>query len=727
MSDSLYRIAVPVPLRRLFDYRAPGLNLARGARVRVPFGKRELVGVVWEKTAQTEMAEAKLQTISEVIDFEPLISPGISKLAEFASNYYHHPLGEVMAVTLPTLLREGKTPRGETLPAWQLTEAGKALPLDELNRAPRQRALLQVLQSMPESVLQAELLEQGFSAALLRQFGKNGWAQKISLAPENEPVPYRSVASPVTLNTAQQQAVDTVAAAEGFQCFLLAGVTGSGKTEVYLRLIDQIRQKGQQALVLVPEIGLTPQTEARFRARFGDEVAVIHSALTDRQRWQAWDRARSGEAGVVIGTRSALWVSLPNPGLIIIDEEHDLSFKQQEGFRYHARDLAVLRGQIEQVPVVLGSATPSLETLRNVKQGRYQRLPLPNRANEAQMPALRCLDIRNAQLDEGLSGALLAKIREHLSNDGQVLLFLNRRGFAPTLMCHACGWLAECQRCDAHYTVHRQFRRLRCHHCGSERPMPQKCPHCGSDKLLSLGQGTERIEEALARHFPNEKIARIDRDTTRGRDAMQRWSDAIRRGDYRILVGTQMLAKGHDFPNVTLAALVDVDGAFFATDFRAPERMAQLITQVAGRAGRGDKPGEVILQTRQPEHPLLQTLLHDGYDAFAEGALNEREQHGLPPFQPIALMRAEAGKVEQAFALLSKAGQALNASGISALGPVPAPAAKRQGRFRGQLMLEADNRGQLQQVLGALLPELENWPEARRARWSVDIDPQEMV
>jgi len=726
-SDTIYRLAVPVPLRRLFDYRAPGLSLPRGARVRVPFGSRELIGVVWQTTTEASVALDKLQSITEVVDFEPQISESVLQLAEFAASYYQYPLGEALTVTVPTAMRSGAQPKEATIAVWQITEEGAHVALDTLNRAPRQRQLLQRLQQQADGLIQAELQEEGFSTTLLRQFEKKRWAQKRALAPENAPVSYQSLASPVSLTPAQQAAVSQITQSQGFQCYVLAGVTGSGKTEVYMRLIDACLQKGQQALVLVPEIGLTPQTESRFRARFGEHVAVIHSGLSDKQRWQSWQAARTGEASVILGTRSALWASLKNPGLIVVDEEHDVSFKQQDGFRYHARDLAVRRAQIEYVPVVLGSATSSFETLRNVSLGRYQSLSLPERANDASMPAMRCLDIRNAVLDEGLSGTLIERISEHLQQDGQVLLFLNRRGFAPTLMCHSCGWLAECQRCEAHYTTHRQIRRLRCHHCGSERPIPVRCPHCKSDQLLSLGQGTERIEEALKRHFPQEKVARIDRDTTRGRDAMQRWSEAIKRGEYRLLVGTQMLAKGHDFPNVTLAALVDVDGAFFATDFRAPERMAQLITQVAGRAGRGSKAGEVVLQTRQPAHPLLNVLLGLGYDAYAKAELKERETHGLPPFQSITLMRAEAGKAEQAFALLQKAALHFRGSEIVAMGPVAAPAAKRQGRYRAQLWLEAAQRGPLQQALTSLLPELENWPEARRARWSVDIDPQEMV
>jgi primosomal protein N' (replication factor Y) len=479
---------------------------------------------------------------------------------------------------------------------------------------------------------------------------------------------------------------------------------------------------------LVPEIGLTPQTEARFKSRFGNHIAVVHSALSDRQRWLAWEAARKQQVQVIIGTRSALFVPFAQLGLIIVDEEHDVSFKQQEGFRYHARDLAIYRAQLEKAPVVLGSATPSLESLRNVQQKRYQLLALPERAGAATMPTMRSIDLRRQILDEGLSPPLLNAMRSHLKQGGQVLLFLNRRGFAPTLMCHACGFVAHCKRCDAHYTLHKKINRLRCHHCTSEMSVPSVCPQCHANSWLSLGQGTERIETALQRHFPDHAIARIDRDTSRGRDAMAKWHEAIRAGRYQILLGTQMLAKGHDFPNVTLSALLDVDSALFATDFRAPERLAQLVTQVAGRAGRGSKVGEVLLQTHQPEHPLMQALLNGGYDPWSQAALGDREAHGLPPYQNHLLLRAEAGKADAAQALLRRFKQNLAAdSRLAVFGPIPAPMAMRAGRYRFQLLLESNERRLAPQMLAPLLREAEKWPEARTARWSVDVDPLDMM
>ncbi|NQD36126.1 primosomal protein N' [Permianibacter sp. IMCC34836] len=737
---AMLRVAVPVPLRRLFDYLpAPDCDVAalkRGQRVQVPFGRQTLVGVLWQVVTETAISTDKLHAADAVLDAAPLLSDSVLELCEFAAQYYQHPLGDVLTTALPVLLRAsgrtGSAPKGEMLPGWRLTELGWQTDPDSKKKAPRQRALLLALRANEHGLLQAELAREDFSPALMRQLAKAGLIEKFLLAPADDHVERRAAFVPapatISLNPDQLAAIAAVGAKLGqFAPFLLDGVTGSGKTEVYMALIDAVRARGEQALVLIPEIGLTPQTEARFRARFGDDIAVLHSGLTDKQRWQAWERARTGAAQVVIGTRSALFVSLPKPGLIVVDEEHDLSFKQQEGFRYHARDLAVWRAQREQIPIVLGSATPALETLRNARSGRYTRLQLSGRAGVATMPLLRCLDIRGQQLDEGLSGSLLAAMQRHLDAGAQVLLFLNRRGFAPTLMCHDCGWVADCARCNAHYTLHQKIGRLRCHHCGSERAKPKQCPSCKSQNLLPLGAGTERVEQAIQRHFPEQPIARIDRDTTRGRDSMSRWVEAIRARRYRILLGTQMLAKGHDFPDVTLSALLDVDGALFASDFRAPERLAQLVTQVAGRAGRGEKRGEVLLQTHHPEHPLLTTLMSGGYPAFAELALAERENQQLPPFGPQVLLRAEAPQMALAEALLKRARDQLAAAGLMALGPVPAPQALRAGRYRAQLLIEGGPRSALQAALTKLLPQLETWPEARKARWSVDVDPQEMA
>ena len=529
------------------------------------------------------------------------------------------------------------------------------------------------------------------------------------------------------LNDEQLAAIQTVSAdIDTFQSYLLDGVTGSGKTEVYLGIIQHVLSQGKQALVLVPEISLTPQTVSRFQRRFQVPIAVMHSGLGQSERLDAWLAARSGEARIVIGTRSALFTPMAKPGVIIIDEEHDNSFKQQKGFRYHARDLAVLRARKLNIPVILGSATPSLESLVNVEQGRYQSLILSRRTSKATPPPIRTIDLRGQPIESGLSRTLIENITDHLKRDEQVLLFLNRRGYAPTLCCHDCGWIADCPRCDAKLTLHAANQRLRCHHCTTEQSMPANCPECGSTELRALGQGTERIESTLETLFPNTDIVRVDRDSTRRKDAMQTMLNKIHEGNKAILVGTQMLAKGHDFPNVTLVGILDADQGLFGIDFRASESMAQQIIQVAGRAGRADKPGQVLVQTYHPDHALLQTLLQQGYPAFAKQAIQERRDIELPPYSSMVLLRAEASQRALPMAFLSKAYAAAircGSKGIELLGPLPAPMERRAGRYRAQLLLQASERKPLQLLLKKLLSELDKLPEARRVRWSIDVDP----
>lgn len=533
----------------------------------------------------------------------------------------------------------------------------------------------------------------------------------------------------LNLNAAQQNAVDKINQSKDFQTFLLQGVTGSGKTEVYLQVIAEKLQAKQQTLVLVPEISLTPQTLARFQQRFSSPIVVLHSNLTEKQRAQAWMQAQTGEAAIIIGTRSAIFTPLKNPGIIILDEEHDLSFKQQSGFRYSARDLAILRGQLENIPVLLGSATPSLESLYNVKRKRFQLLELPERAGTAIHPNFHVVDIRNQYLEDGLSSELLNRVQQHLQRNEQILIFLNRRGFAPTWLCHQCGWIAKCKRCDANLTLHEKPRRLFCHHCEAQQIVPTKCGSCHSDNLLALGLGTERLEKTLQKHFPDTNIVRIDRDSTRRKGSLQKMFDDIQSGHSKILIGTQMLTKGHHFPNVTLVAIIDIDSGLFSGDFRASERLGQLITQVSGRAGRAEKTGDVVLQTHQPQHPLLIQLLQQGYASFAETLLQEREQTHLPPHTYLGLLRAEAVKqtgpqnfLELAIAEAKK----INSDSINLMGPIPAPLERKAGLFRAQLWIQAKQRKSLQVFLNTWIPMIDKIKTKPQVRWSLDVDPQEM-
>lgn len=535
--------------------------------------------------------------------------------------------------------------------------------------------------------------------------------------------------TPLLLNAEQKQAVDSISAkSDQFGVYLLYGVTGSGKTEVYWRLIEKMLQARKQVLILVPEIGLTPQLSQRLQEKLCVPIVVIHSTLTEKERLTAWIEAKNG-APVVIGTRSAVFTPLLTPGLIIVDEEHDLSLKQQEGFRYSARDIAIMRAQKENIPVLLGSATPSLESLANVQKQRYVQLNLSSRAGYSVMPRFHVVDIRAKSLKQGLSSVLLDAIERHISLGQQVLLFINRRGYAPVLLCHTCGWIAACARCDARLTLHQRSASLTCHHCGFTKCIDEQCPDCEGKELLKVGLGTERVESILAKHFPNVMINRIDRDTTRRKGAMVQALASVKAGQSQILIGTQMIAKGHHFPEVTLVGVLDVDGGFFSADFRATERMAQLLIQVAGRAGREQQPGEVYLQTHQPEHPLLHKLLREGYESFAQALLSERKLAQLPPFAYLALFRAEAANEQEPRHFLQQlavqAKKLMNTK-VSVLGPIPAPMQKKAGHYRAQLLLRTCERASLNEGLKRLLAYLAEEKIARRVRWSLDVDPLEM-
>jgi primosomal protein N' (replication factor Y) len=700
----------------------------------VPFGRRELVGVLIEVVPESRIDARRLKAALAIIDDEPLAGPDLQALLRWAIGYYHHAPGEVMLTALPVLLRQGRSPEMAQQQLWRVSAAGSAVTPELLTRAPRQAALLALLQPHPVGLTTADLTAQlDFDwRAALRTLATKGWVERQAAVADSAvpDSPVGAIAGPA-LNAAQRQAADRISAAlGGYAAFLLDGVTGSGKTEVYLEVLARVVANGDQALVLVPEIGLTPQLVERFERRLGISMALYHSGLTDSERLHTWLAARAGRAPVIIGTRSALFVPLRRPALLIIDEEHDLSLKQQEGFRYHARDLAVVRARNAGVPVVMGSATPSLESLYNVTQQRYQHLTLMARAGVAEQPPVHLVDVRRQPLHEGLSDRLLQAITQHLAQDNQVLLFLNRRGYAPTLLCHDCGWMSQCERCDAHMTFHLQQQRLRCHHCGAERPAVEQCPGCGGKDLLPVGQGTERIERVLQERFPATGIVRIDRDTTRRKGAMQQILDGVTSGGSRILIGTQMLAKGHHLPDVTLVGIVNTDQGLFGADVRALERMAQLIVQVSGRAGRADKPGEVLIQTHHPDHPLLRTLVEHGYAHFAREALAEREQTGLPPYAHLALLRAEAVDKQLPPAFLDAArtlAEELAVAGVELLGPVPAPMERRGGRYRAQLLVQAGRRADLHRLLTPWVPQLETLRLARKVRWSIDVDPQEMV
>lgn len=732
----ILRVAVASKLRRLFDYLPPAGEgqacPAPGARVRVPFGGSTRIGLVVEWSDETRVPAERLREIHETIDRQPLLPASTIEFLRWAAGYFHYPPGEVLLGTLPPPLRRGRVPGSDRPVRWRLTEDGCAAGLTAPRSARVQARLLARLREAPAGLDAGALSGAGRSwRASLRALEERGWVEALA-APLDAPARSPGPSVPrVLLNPAQRAAVDGVKARlDGFGVFLLDGVTGSGKTEVYLSLIEEVTKEGRQALVLIPEIGLSPQLVARFRERLGDSLTVLHSGLGDRQRLRSWMAARNGLAAVVVGTRSAVFAPLCRPGLVVVDEEHDPSFKQTEGFRYSARDLAIVLARGWRVPVVLGSATPSFESVHNVARGRYTGLRLPRRAGGARMPGVEVIDLRGERFEEGVSDAMHAAIRQRLERGEQSLLFVNRRGFAPVLLCRRCGWTAGCRRCDAHLVYHRQAGRMRCHYCDAESPPPPLCPGCGEGDLLSLGLGTQRVAEHLSVAHPGARVARMDRDSTRRRGALEAILERVHAGAVDILVGTQMLAKGHHFPNVTLVGILDADHGLFGADFRSTERMAQLLVQVAGRCGRGERPGRVLVQTHHPRHPLLGRLMREGYRSFAEEGLEERRAAHLPPHACMALLRAEAVDADLPRAFLAdarRAGDRERPPGVALLGPVPALMERRAGRYRVQLLVESATRPPLQRFLRGWLAEIEGLASARRVRWSLDVDPIEIL
>jgi len=729
--SSIVRVAVPVPLRRQFDFLPPGDDdrlPAPGTRALVPFGNRRLVGVVCGSDDGSDAPAASLKRVIAWLDDEPALPVSLHGLVHWAADYYQQPIGIAWRTALPRVLR-GKHGLAPQVPEhYALTAAGREWG-QPLPRAPVQQRLMEAFTAAPGHCLDTPSLRliSDHWRKSLDALRRRGWVEP---APYSEPAPAVDQPRGFELNADQREAVAAVDGGDGFRCFLLYGVTGSGKTEVYLEAIRSVVRRGRQALVLVPEISLTPQLVRALQQRFGKSVAVLHSGLADGERHYNWWRARQGHAPVVLGTRSAVFAPLGRPGLIVVDEEHDTSYKQQDGLRYHGRDVAVYRAKLEDIPVILGSATPSLESVHNADNGRYRRLVLSERAKGSALPSIRYVDMRRAAARDGISSALFEALDQRLERGEQSLLFINRRGYAPVWSCYQCGWHAQCERCDAHLTLHRSINRLLCHHCGREQPPHTACPACDSTDLGPLGAGTQRLEDGLRKRLPGARIVRIDRDSTRRKGALEDSLNAARDREADILVGTQLLTKGHDFPYVTLVGVVNADQGLYSVDYRATELLFQQLLQVSGRAGRDVHAGEVLIQTMYPEHPVFQELARQDYSRFAAWALAERESAAYPPYSRFALVRAESTRADIALAFLDTArGELLGHTGhrrLRVMDAVRAPMEKRAGRYRAQLLLCADDRGALREVLTPWLAWLESWPESRKVRWSIDIDPVDM-
>lgn len=722
----VYQVCILHSNRNYFDYESEAV-LSIGARVWAPFGpknKQRLGIIVSQNPAQNP--EVVLKKISAALDDKPLITPELFTLCLWVSNYYQSPLSEVLPLAVPKKYRLGGPCQIPMSDFYQL-----ALPYEEAQllisaRAHKQLALLRFLGDQTQAVSKQELAHQGFNSSQLIPLvsaGAIALTQNTLLPKPGQATP----SAPLDLNPEQALAVETISAhLHHFQCFLLQGVTGSGKTEVYLHLINKVLLAGKQVLVLVPEIGLTPQLLARFTARFNQPIAVMHSHLSETERQIAWQLAKEQAVQMLIGTRSSLFTPLPNLGLIIIDEEHDSSLKQMEGVRYSARDTALMRAHLANIPIILGSATPSLESVHNCTQNKYQLLSLQQKALSSTPLHYQLVDLRAQPLQQGFANPTLELINKHLQNHNQVLVFINRRGFAPILLCHQCGWMADCRACDSHLTLHRQAGQIICHHCGLAQNTPKQCHSCHSRELIPVGSGTQRIHEFLTQRFPQTNILRIDRDEMGKKNALTESLDKINQGEAQLIVGTQMLAKGHHFPQLSLVVILDADAGFYNQDFRAVEHLGQLLTQVSGRAGRAEQAGTVVIQTHLPDHPLLNLLIKQGYPEFAQALLASRQQAQLPPYHYLAVIRAQSTNTQSVLQFLLATKDHLKGQAIEALGPAPAPLARKNNQYRMQLLLKSPSRS----LLNRLLTQLREWVTINKltnnVRWNVDVDPMDL-
>ena len=735
-------VVVPVPLRQHFDFLLPEDNLFQtleasiepviGARVKVSFGSRQLIGVISAIKDGSDYPLEKLKPVIEILDEESIFGVNLLATLEWISRYYLAPIGEVFEAAMPVALRQGSAVMPSPIKVWRLTDYARSANPDELTRAPIQLAIIKKF--MQSALVYSDEFKQAFSGwrQAVNALVKKGWLEELVDLPKL-PVIEHVTTKNVELTKQQSIAVkelEQAVSADDYSCSLLHGVTGSGKTEVYFSIMEKVLESDKQVLLLVPEIGLTPQLIDRIKSRFCYPMVTMHSRLNDTERHLAWWHTKVGNARIIVGTRSAVFSSFKNLGLIIIDEEHDGSFKQQDGVRYQARDVAVYRASQLGIPIILGSATPSLESFSNASTGKYQLLSLTERASKVDLPKIELLDLNRQPSVDGLSPAMLEAIAETLSNKKQVMLFLNRRGFAPVLYCKSCGETSKCHRCDSHLTLHRRINRMRCHHCGYEGRVVTQCGICRSTDMVEVGEGTQRVEDAINLRFPQARLLRIDRDSTSRKGELEALLTQARDGEADILIGTQLITKGHDFPEVAMVGILDADQGLYSSDFRAAESLFQQILQVAGRAGRRDDVGRVFIQTNFPENPFFSWVQKHDFNGFAESLLKDRKLVNYPPFGYFALLRCESTHQAKSLQFLRRAKQDMVAGeGVRIMDAIPAPMERRAGKFRTQLLLCANQRSQLNATLVQWLNHIVMNKEAKKlsgqVRWSLDIDPQD--
>jgi len=735
-------VAVPVPLRQSFDFLWPeGVDdICVGARVKVPFGRRTLVGIVIELKSDSDYPRDKLKPVLQLLDSEPLFDENLWATLSWLASYYLAPIGLVIDAAIPVRLRQGKPLVPARKKFWKLSEIGQNSPIEELQRSPLQSAIAQ--RFMLSSQLSSEDFKNDSSSwrQAVTALVKKQWLEEFEQTPQLESSHHQAEdataeIAEIALNTEQILAVDTLLKSvigQKFSCNLLHGVTGSGKTEVYFEVMREVLSAQKQVLLLVPEIGLTPQLISRISQAFDAPITVMHSGLNETERHLAWWYSRQGDAHIVIGTRSAVFSPFKNLGLIVIDEEHDASFKQQDGVRYQARDVAIYRAKLHDIPIILGSATPSLESYSNALRGRYALLKLEQRATKAKLPIIQLFDVNKMPCTDGLSPPMLEAVSKTLQQNKQIMLFLNRRGYAPVLYCTDCGETSQCHRCDSHLTFHQHANRMRCHHCGYECRAIENCQSCGQASMVEVGEGTQRVEEALALRFPQARILRIDRDTTRRKGELEAVLEQASRGEADILLGTQLLTKGHDFPNVAMVGVLGADQGLYSTDFRSSEVMFQQILQVSGRAGRRDRIGNVYIQTAFVQHPFFSYVMNHDFVGFAQNLMQQRQTAGYPPFAYFALLRAESTYQDAAIKFLRSAKSRLGRiadsySGLKVMDAIPAPMERRAGKYRAQLLLCSAQRSSLNSCLSSWLGDLNKDGSSRKlaasVRWSLDVDP----